>query len=143
MTVTLSTPDGLPNTGLYEHVAVATGGRQIYIAGQVAYDSEGQIVALGDLAGQVAQAYRNVAIALRSAGATFQDVVRLTVYVADWGLEKMPEFLAGTEQVREELNLTPAPASLIGVSILFDPRILVEIEATAVVDGASTAQVSG
>ncbi|WNG33376.1 RidA family protein [Archangium minus] len=134
MPVTLINPDGLMKPDVYRQVAIATGTRQVHIAGQVAYDAEGQLVARGDLAGQVAQAYRNVAIALAAAGATFRDVVRLTVYVVDWKREMMPAFLAGIEQVAKELQFVPAPASLIGVSVLFEPGVLVEIEATAVVD---------
>jgi len=134
MPVTLMNPDGLMKPDVYRQVAVATGTRQVHVAGQVAYDAEGQLVAPGDLAGQVAQAYRNVAAALAAAGATFRDVVRLTIYVVDWEREKLPDFLAGIERVREELGVVPAPASLIGVSVLFEPGVLVEIEATAVVD---------
>ncbi|WP_323379115.1 RidA family protein [Pyxidicoccus xibeiensis] len=121
-------------TDAYRQVAIATGTRQVHIAGQVAYDANGQLVARGDLAGQVAQAYRNVGIALAAAGATFSDVVRLTFYVVDWKREMFSDFLAGVEQVAKELRITPAPASLIGVSVLFEPGVLVEIEATAVVD---------
>ncbi|RKH13889.1 RidA family protein [Corallococcus praedator] len=134
MPVTLLNPDGLMKTDAYRQVAIATGTRQVHIAGQVAYDAEGQLVARGDLAGQVAQALRNVAIALAAAGATFKDVVRLTFYVVDWKREQMPDFIAGIEQVAAELKFVPAPASLIGVSVLFEPGVLVEIEATAVVD---------
>jgi enamine deaminase RidA (YjgF/YER057c/UK114 family) len=134
MPVTLINPDGLMKTDVYRQVGIATGTRQVHIAGQVAYDADGQLVARGDLAGQVAQAYRNVAIALAAAGATFSDVVRLTFYVVDWKREKMPDFLAGIEQVAKELKIVPAPASLIGVSVLYEPGVLVEIEATAVVD---------
>ncbi|MFY0577039.1 RidA family protein [Cystobacter fuscus] len=135
MPVTLINPNGIPNTDAfgYRQVAIATGTRQVHIAGQVAYDANGQLVAPGDLAGQVAQAYRNVAIALAAAGATFNDVVRLTVYVVDWKREKISDFLAGVERVAKELKIAPAPASLIGVSVLFEPGVLVEIEATAVV----------
>ncbi|MBZ4422465.1 RidA family protein [Myxococcus sp. RHSTA-1-4] len=135
MPVTLLNPDGIPKTDAYRYrqVAIATGTRQVHIAGQVAYDANGQLVARGDLAGQVAQAYRNVAIALAAAGATFSDVVRLTFYVVDWKREMISDFLAGIEQVAEELKIVPAPASLIGVSVLFEPGVLVEIEATAVV----------
>jgi len=133
MPVTLLNPDGLMKTDVYRQVAIATGTRQVHIAGQVAYDAEGKLVAPGDLAGQVAQAYRNVAIALAAAGATFSDVVRLTFYVVDWKRELMPDFLAGVARVSEELKIVPAPASLIGVSVLFEPGVLVEIEATAVV----------
>lgn len=133
MPVTLLNPEGLMKPDVYRQVAIATGSRQVHVAGQVAYDVEGRIVAPGDLAGQVAQAYRNVAIALAAAGATFNDVVRLTFYVVDWKREKMSDFAAGLERVSKELGIVPAPASLIGVSILYEPGILVEIEATAVV----------
>lgn len=133
MPVTLTNPEGLFQPEVYRQVAVATGTRQVHVAGQVAYDTEGRLVAAGDLAGQVAQAYRNVAVALASASASFADVVRLTIYVVDWSLDKMPAFSAGLQQVAEELGITPAPASLIGVSMLYEPGILVEIEATAVI----------
>ncbi|MCY1042064.1 RidA family protein [Corallococcus sp. bb12-1] len=134
MPVTLLNPDGLMKTEMYRQVAIATGTRQVHIAGQVAYDAEGQLVARGDLAGQVAQSLRNVSIALTAAGATFKDVVRLTFYVVDWKRELLPDFAAGIERVAGELKFVPAPASLIGVSVLFEPGVLVEIEATAVVD---------
>ncbi|WIG96764.1 RidA family protein [Myxococcus sp. SDU36] len=134
MPVTLMNPEGMMKPDVYRQVAIATGSRQVHIAGQVAYDADGQLIARGDLAGQVAQAYRNVAIALAAAGATFNDVVRLTIYVVDWKLENMPAFQAGIEQAAKEFGVVPAPASLIGVSVLFEPGVLVEIEATAVVD---------
>jgi enamine deaminase RidA (YjgF/YER057c/UK114 family) len=134
MPVTLMNPDGLMRTDLYSQVAVATGARQVYVAGQVAYDADGRLVAPGDLAGQVAQAYRNVATALSAAGATLDDVVRLTIYVAGWSMAMMPDFVAGMERAAAELGRIRAPASLIGVTILFDPAFLVEIEATAVVE---------
>jgi enamine deaminase RidA (YjgF/YER057c/UK114 family) len=86
----------------------------VHVAGQVAYDAHGRLVAPGDLTGQLAQAYRNVAIALAATGATFSDVVRTTTYTVDWSLEKVPDFLAGVERVAEELQLVPAPGSLIG-----------------------------
>lgn len=133
MPVTLMNPEGLFQPEVYRQVAVATGARQVHVAGQVAYDTEGRLVAPGDLAGQVAQAYRNVAVALAAAGASFADVVRLTIYVVDWSLDKMPAFSAGLQQVAQELRIVPAPASLIGVAMLYEPGILVEIEATAVI----------
>lgn len=133
MPVTLLNPDGLLKTDAYHHVAIATGTRQVHIAGQVARDGDGQPVAPGDLAGQVAQAYRNVATALAAAEATFADVVRLTVYVVDWKPKMMGDLVAGIGAIAEELQITAAPATLIGVASLFEPDVLVEIEATAVV----------
>ncbi len=136
MPVTLINPDGLaaPPGDAYHHVAIATGTRHVHIAGQIARDADGRPVAPGDLGGQVAQAYRNVAIALAAAGATFADVVRLTMYVVDWKPEKLGDLMAGVGQVAEELELVAAPASLIEVVGLFEPDVLVEIEATAIVD---------
>lgn len=115
-------------------MAIAIGTRHVHIAGQIARDADGQPVAPGDLARQVAQAYRNVAVALEAAGATFSDVVRLTFYVVDWKPEKLADLAAGVARIAEELHVVPAPASLIEVVSLFEPDVLVEIEATAVVD---------
>lgn len=136
MPVTLMNPDGIPTPpgDAYRQVAIATGTRHVHIAGQIARDADGQPVAPGDLAGQVAQAFRNVAIALAAAEATFSDVVRLTIYVVDWKPEKMADFTAGIGVVAEELQFVPAPASLIEVVSLFEPDVLVEVEATAIVD---------
>lgn len=132
MPVTLLNPDGLMKTDLYAQVAVGTGARQVHVAGQVATDAEGRLVAPGDLAGQAEQACRNVATALAAAGATLDDVVRLTIYVAGWTTEMMPDLVTGMERAAATAGRVRAPASLIGVSILFDPAFLVEIEATAV-----------
>ena len=135
MAVKLFSAEGmLPDTP-YHHVAVSTGTRHVYVAGQVAHSDDGSPIP-EDLAGQVAQALRNTARGLAGAGATFADVVRLTVYVTGWRQEKIGEFMAGVQAVAEEIGLPlpMPPASLIGVEILFEPGVLVEIEATAVLD---------
>jgi enamine deaminase RidA (YjgF/YER057c/UK114 family) len=134
MAVSLINPVGHVQIPLYHHVAVATGSRQVHIAGQVAWDANGDLVAPGDLAGQVTQVYRNVARALEAAGATFHDVVRMTWYAAGWKKEMYEAFNAGVEQAARELDLATPPAALIGVDVLFEPGILVEVEVTAVVD---------
>lgn len=120
----------------YHHVAVGTGSRHIHVAGQIARTPGGTPVAAGDLTGQVACALRNVHAGLREADATFADVVRLTFCVVDWTPEKMDAFMAGVEDVATEIDLPSPmpPASLIGVSILFEPDVLVEVEATALAD---------
>jgi len=135
MTVTLTSPAGLLPGAPYHHVATATGTRHVYVAGQVAHMPDGAPIPT-DLAGQVAQALRNVARALEGAGAIFADVTRLTVYVTQWQPEKIGEFMAGVEAVASEigLSLPMPPASLIGVQMLFEPEVLVEIEATAVLN---------
>ncbi|MGV9837264.1 RidA family protein [Nocardia niigatensis] len=136
MAVRYLTPEGMTRPTPYHHVAVGSGTRHVHVAGQIARLADGTPVSEGDLAGQVAQSLRNTATGLADAGATFDDVLRLTFYVTEWQPEKIGEFMAGVEQVAEEIGLALPlpPASLIGVDYLFEPGVLVEVEATAVVD---------
>lgn len=136
MTVHFPTPDALTLAVPYHHVAVGIGSRHVHVAGQVASRADGTLVGHGDLAAQVAQAVRNTRAGLAAAGATYADVVRLTFYVVDWEPEMMAPFIAGITEVADEVGLpTPLPpASLIGVSRLFEPGVLVELEATAIVE---------
>ena len=136
MTVRRFTPEGLMQPTPYHHVAVATGTRHVHVSGQIARRADATPVAPGDLAGQVAQALRNTATALAGAGTTFDDVVRLTFYVVGWEPQKIGDFMAGVERVAEEVGLPVPlpPSSLIGVDYLFEPDVLVEVEATAVAD---------
>ncbi|MFC4128250.1 Rid family hydrolase [Nocardia rhizosphaerae] len=118
------------------YVAVGTGAVHVHVSGQIARHSDGTAVAPGDLAGQVAQALRNTSIGLAAAGATFADVLRLTFYVTAWTADKIGDFMAGVEAVAPEIGLPLPlpPASLIGVESLFEPDVLVEVEATALTD---------
>ncbi|WP_418960615.1 RidA family protein [Streptomyces tritici] len=136
MTVTHFTPEGMLQPTPYHHVAVGTGSRHVHVSGQIARRADGTPVAPGDLAGQVAQALRNTALGLGGAGATFDDVLRLTFYVTRWSPDRIGDFMAGVEAVADEigLRLPMPPASLIGVDHLFEPDVLVEVEATAVID---------
>ncbi|MFI8090819.1 Rid family hydrolase [Streptomyces sp. NPDC086080] len=136
MSVRRFTPEGMMRSTPYEHVAVGTGTRHVHVAGQVARTADGNPVAPGDLAGQVAHALRSTARGLAGAGASFDDVLRLTFYVTDWAPEKIGAFMTGVEQVAKEIGLTVPlpPSSLIGVDHLFEPDVLVEVEATALLD---------
>ncbi|GAB3658179.1 RidA family protein [Glycomyces tarimensis] len=134
MTVSLINPEGHLQVPLYHHVAVGTGTKHVHLAGQVSWDENGDLVAPGDLAGQVAQVYRNIAKGLDAAGASFHDVVRMTWYAAGWKREMYDAFNAGVEQAAREFDLATPPAALIGVEILFEPGILIECEVTAIVD---------
>ncbi|WP_245605802.1 Rid family hydrolase [Promicromonospora kroppenstedtii] len=134
MAVTLTNPQDLPRVDVYHQVAVATGTRQVFVAGQVSWDADGVTVGVGDLAAQVEQSYANVATALRHAGAGVDDLVRLTFYVVDWTPDKMPALLDGLSRAANRLGSTATPpATLIGVAALDVSEHLVEIEATAVV----------
>ncbi|MFD3649170.1 RidA family protein [Streptomyces cyaneofuscatus] len=135
MAITLLDPEGLPKVGVYRQVAVATGSKLVFIAGQVAWDADGTTVGEGDLAAQVERCYLNIGTALAGAGGTFDDVVKLTVYVVDWTPDKMPRFLEGAARAAAKMGVTPVPpGTLVGVAALDVPEHLVEIEATAVLD---------
>ena len=135
MAVTMVNPEGLPEIDLYRHVSVATGSRLVSIAGQVAYDAQGATVGAGDYAAQVEQAYLNVATALAAVDGTFDDVVRLTMFIVDWTPDKTPLLLDGVARAAAKLGVTPVPPFTgIGVSALAGADLLVELEATAVLD---------
>jgi enamine deaminase RidA (YjgF/YER057c/UK114 family) len=136
MAVQLLTPEGMFQPVPYHHVSIGTGSRQVHVAGQIARDAEANHIAADDLAGQVAQALRNTARGLAGAGATFSDVVRLRFFVTHWSPEKIDDFMAGLAGVTDELGIPQPlpPVSLIGVDYLFEPDVLVEVEAFAVLD---------
>lgn len=133
MPVEVLNPEGLPKPDMYRQVAVATGSRFVFIAGQVARDATGEPVGAGDLAAQTEQAFRNVATAVEAVGGSFADIARLTVYVADWSPEKMALLGEGVMRAAATANVDPLkPITLIGVASLGEPDLLIEVEATAV-----------
>ena len=124
---TFSNPSGLSTPRGYTHVVDVPAGRTLYIAGQVAFDSEGKVVGKGDVRAQTEQVFRNLKIALESAGASFGDVVKLNWYVKDMSP------LGVYRDVREQfLGSGPRPAStLVEVKGLALEDLLIEVEAIA------------
>ena len=122
---------GLLNNPAFSQVAVASGTRTIYTAGQVSIDENGTTVGAGDLAAQTEQVMRNVGLALKAAGASFADVVKITTYIVDY----RPEHRAIVGKARAPFfaGRTPPASTLIGVQALAAPEWLIEIEAVAVV----------
>jgi reactive intermediate/imine deaminase len=123
-------PDGMADPiGPYSHVVtVPPGGRLVFCAGAVALDAEGKVVAEGDIVGQTRQVMENLRMALAAAGATFDDVVKVTNFVLD--VNDWRQVLP----VRAEYLKEPYPASsFVEVSALMVPELLIEIEAVAVV----------
>lgn len=105
-------------------------GNVIHVAGTTATDADGSIVGTGDAYAQTRQALRNIERALVRAGATLQDVVRTRLYVTD--IKRWQEI----GRAHGELFGAIRPAStMVQVSGLVDPAMLVEIEAEAIVGG--------
>ena len=124
-------PDELPTPESYTQVVAATGSRLVFVAGQVAEDVHGNLVAPGNLAAQAHHAFANVARALAAAGAGPKDVARITIYV----VEHRPEYLTEISQARVAVFGDHKPAdTIVGVATLAEPGYLIEVEAIAVVD---------
>jgi enamine deaminase RidA (YjgF/YER057c/UK114 family) len=124
-------PPSLPRPSGFSHAVVTTGGRLVFLAGQIAHGEDGTIV--GDtVAEQFERALANLLEALRAAGGSPEHLASLTVYAVD---------LDGYRAQGREIGLAwrrlagrdyPAMAG-IGVSRLWDPAALVEIQGYAVI----------
>ncbi len=115
----------------WTHVVTATGGKTVYVSGQVSVNARGEVVGKGDLWVQTEQTFENIKIALAAADATFRDVVKTNLYVV--GLK--PEHVPMLREVRSRyVSAEHPPAStLVGVSALVGADWLIEIEAIAVI----------
>ena len=107
--------------------AVVVGDR-IFVSGTTATDGQGGIVGVGDAYAQARQAIANVASALSQAGATLADVVRTRIYVVD-----IEQWEAVGRAHGEAFGAIRPACTMVEVSRLISPEILVEIEADAVI----------
>ena len=122
----INPPELHPAPG-FSHVAVASGGTVVHLAGQVALDTQFGVVG-DDLGEQTKAAMRNVEIALRAAGATWEDVVRRTIYTLH-----PTEYETITTAIDEVTGGADHPAqTIVGITGLAVPGLLIEIECTAV-----------
>jgi len=113
----------------FSHVAIATGTRVVHLAGQVALDQQFGIVGGDDLGEQTKAAMRNVEAALSAAGATWDDVVRRTIYTLH-----PTEYATITAAIDEVTGGAEHPAqTIVGITGLAVAGLLIEIECTAVV----------
>jgi enamine deaminase RidA (YjgF/YER057c/UK114 family) len=124
-------PDGLHRNPAFSQVITTSGHtRTIYVGGQNAVDSSGTIIGKGDIGIQAKQVARNLQIALTSACAGIEHVVKWTVYVAQG--QPLGPAMSAFQQVFGPLQ-TPPTLSVLFVAGLAHPDFLLEVEATAVV----------
>ena len=126
--IQLLNPATLPAPTGYSQLATVSGGTLIMIAGQVALDLQGNVVGAGDFAAQTTQVFRNLVAALDAAGTTTSQLIKLTTFVTD--LSDIGAFRRIRDQFLDKDHL---PAStLVQVTRLFRPELMIEIEAVAV-----------
>ena len=114
--------------GAFSAGVEAPAGRTIYVSGQVSMDADGNVVGEGDIGLQTQKTLENVKTVLQAAGGGMEDIVKVTVFILD-----MSQY-DGIHEVRRRYFSEPYPASsMVEVSALIDPRLLIEIEAVAVI----------
>lgn len=123
----LTVPDLAQPPG-YAHVVVATGTRLVTTAGAVPLDAEGNLVGAGDIRVQARQTLHNLMRQLEAAGASAEDVLKTTVFVAS---TDRADLVACWEEVQRS-PLAAVASTLLGVALLGYAGQLVEIEAIAV-----------
>jgi enamine deaminase RidA (YjgF/YER057c/UK114 family) len=122
-------PESIHTPRGYTHVTEVRDGRMLFVSGQVALDKEGQLVGRGDLKAQAHQAMENLAAALKGAGGSLADVIKMNTYVVNY---QQDDYRAIAEVRREFFARENPPAStLIGVAALAVEGLLIEIEAVA------------
>ena len=126
-----------PTFGMYSHGMIAPGGELVVVAGQVAADRAGKLVGPGDVVAQTRQAFENVRAVLEAAGSGMQQIVRFQTFLTH------ATDIEGFMQARKELfpgyfpdGVYP-PNTILVVSRLVLPELLVEIEAMAVKPAAA------
>jgi len=122
----LDTPPG------FSQVVEVRAGRIIFIAGQTALDRNGALVGKNDFAAQADQVFRNLGVALQSAGCTPSNLVKLTVFLRD--MDHLYTYREARNRFFGTVTPPAAPAvTLVEVSKLYGPDFLIEIEAIAAI----------
>lgn len=127
-------PEGMHRSPAFTQViAVSQPGKLIFVGGQNGVNKEGKIVG-GDVGSQAEQSFRNVLTALKAAGATLGDVVKMTIYLVQG--QPIREAFAAVQPLL--VGSPPPTLSVIVVAGLANPAFLIEIEAMAVLTGGAS-----
>jgi 2-iminobutanoate/2-iminopropanoate deaminase len=117
-------PQSLSQPTGYTHVVETVGPvKMVYISGQIAFDASGNVVGPGDMKAQAEQVFKNLDAALKAAGATFADIVKMNSYITDMSKAQ------AVREVRARYfgNVTPA-STFVEVKGLARPELMLEIE---------------
>jgi enamine deaminase RidA (YjgF/YER057c/UK114 family) len=132
MTKKFINPPGLKPLGMYTQATVVQGGSIAFISGQVSVDAQGKVVGAGNMQAQAAQVFENLKLALGGVGATFEDVVKFTIFIVGLTQEKRKAVMEVRSRYISHKN--PPAATMIGVDKLVEPELLLEIEAVVAIN---------
>ena len=132
MTKKFVNPPGLKPLGMYTQATAVQGGSIAFISGQVSMDGQGKVVGAGDIQSQAVQVFENLKLALGGIGATFEDVVKFTIFIVELTQEKRKAVMEVRSRYISHKN--PPAATMIGVDALVEPDLLLEIEAVVAVN---------
>ena len=129
VTANFINPETMHHPTGYSHVVEVTAGRPVYISGQVARDPAGVLVGPGDIRAQARQVFDNLQAALQAVGASFDQVIKLTLFLVD--ATRLPV----VREVRDQyINTQQPPASTaVEVRRLVRDDLLIEVEAVAAI----------
>jgi 2-iminobutanoate/2-iminopropanoate deaminase len=128
MPFTSITPAEARPVANYKMATRMEGGRLLYIAGQVARDAKGNVLASGDIRTQAREVFQNLQRVLQAAGGELADLLKITTYITR--IEDFPT----VAEVRQQFFPGELPAStLIVVSRLAQPELLIEVEGMAAI----------
>jgi 2-iminobutanoate/2-iminopropanoate deaminase len=121
-------PAGLSKpTGHWTTVTAARPGKLVFVSGLTAKNERGEIVGVGDIGAQTRQVCENLQAAMRAAGGTLADVVRVDVFV-----KEMTGFKEIHEARREYFGANPPASTMVAISAFTHPDMLIEINAIGV-----------
>ena len=136
----MTSPDGVHDpVGMYSHLARTEPAEVLYLGGQVALDHDGNLLGKGDVGVQTVETYRNIERILEGADASPGNIVQLTTYLTD--AAHIPAYREARAPLFERLfpDGDYPPNTLLVISGLQDPEMLIEVTAVVLVPGPAAA----
>ena len=123
-------PSGIPKPTGYTQVVTTDARKLVFISGQIGVDARGEMK--GGLPAQTVQVFENLKVALAAAGATFDNVIKITTYIVNYTPASRQVLIETRDKYFNPQN--PPASTLVGVSALAFPGLLIEIEAIAALE---------
>lgn len=131
MTITRLNPDTMHKNPAFSQAIVVEGPvKTVYVGGQNGVNAKGEVVG-DDIASQSAQAFKNVITVLDAAGASLDDVIKMTIYLVEG--QSLHDAFAAVQKV--QVMRVPPTVSMMMVAGLANSKYLIEVDAVAVVEG--------